>query len=118
MLAAIRAFASLLMSLPQESDFDSFQSVLGQIMSTLATACNLVAAGELSEAAAIAYAESLIISNPTNKLFIPDEASTKSCRPMLKLSSEQAARTTQCPMNPANIARAVTLKNMNAGKLG
>ena len=60
MLAAIRAFASLLMSLPQESDFDSFQSVLGQIMSTLATACNLVAAGELSEAAAIAYAESLI----------------------------------------------------------
>lgn len=60
MLAAVRAFASLLTSLPQESDYDKFQNVLGPIMSGIVTAADLFASGGLPEAATIAYAESLI----------------------------------------------------------
>lgn len=59
-LAAIRAFASLLTALPQESDYDHFQTVLASIMSGLVVVIDQVASNQLSDAASIAYTESLI----------------------------------------------------------
>lgn len=60
MLATVRAFCSLLAALPQESDFDNFQTVIGPLMNGLLLAVDRVTTAELPEAATIAYAESLI----------------------------------------------------------
>ena len=60
MLAAIRAFCNLLAALPQESDFDNFQTVIGPMMNGLVLSIDRVTTEELSEAVAITYSESLI----------------------------------------------------------
>ena len=60
MLAAIRALSYLITALPQESNFDYFQSVIGPMMGGLVAAVDRVTAEELPEAATIAYTECLI----------------------------------------------------------
>ena len=60
MLSAIRAFSNVLTALPQESDFDNFQSVIGPIINGLILASDRVVTEEFPEAVTIAYAETLI----------------------------------------------------------